>query len=422
MVTNTCIRFFCLVVVSGILSIGTWAGAAGLQPGDSVAVCGDSITEQKFYSVFIEDYLLMCQPVADLKAMQFGWSGEKASGFLSRMANDVLLFKPTVATTCYGMNDGGYAASTPDVLRVYREATEGIVKAFKEAGVRLIVVGSPGAVDTVTFRRPNPTIYNKTLSELRDIAREVADQQGVTFADVYTPMFEAMPKAKAKYGDAYAVAGQKDGFHPDKNGHLIMAYAFLKALGCTGEIGTITMDMKAGKAAATDGHKVLKAAQGLVQVESSRYPFCFSGEPNSPNATRGIIEFFPFNEDLNRFCLVVKNASSGKVKVTWGEQAKVFSAADLGKGINLAAEFQDNPFSEPFARVEEVVKQKQAFETPAIKTLLHSLLLWDKSLPEAKATLTRLRKDLVDKDISLRKAARAAVVPVRHTIKIETAE
>jgi len=41
------------------------------------------------------------------------------------MANDVLPFKPTVATTCYGMNDGGYAASTPEVLRVYREAMEG---------------------------------------------------------------------------------------------------------------------------------------------------------------------------------------------------------------------------------------------------------------------------------------------------------
>src|SRR5882757_4460324 len=79
--------------------------AGQLQAGDTVAVCGDSITEQKQYSVFIEDYLLMCQPAPDLKAHQFGWSGEKADGFLGRMSAEVLPFAPTVATTCYGMND-----------------------------------------------------------------------------------------------------------------------------------------------------------------------------------------------------------------------------------------------------------------------------------------------------------------------------
>jgi len=410
--------FVSLVFIATLLAVGPCVGAAGLKPGDSVAVCGDSITEQRLYSLFIEEYLLMCQPGADLEATQFGWSGEKAPGFLARMANDVLVFKPTVATTCYGMNDGGYAASTPEVLRVYREATEGIVKAFQEAGVRLIVVGSPGAVDTTTFRRGGAEVYNKTLSELRDIAREVAAQHGAAFADVHGAMIEAMPKAKARYGEAYHVAGP-DGFHPRQNGHLIMAYAFLKALGCTGDIGTIQVDMKTGKATATPGHRVLKSAKGLVQIESKRYPFCFFGEPNSPNATRGIIEFFHFNEDLNRFLLVVRNAPSGRVKVTWGDQAKSFSAADLERGVNLAAEFLDNPFSGPFAKVEEVIAKKQAFETPAVKTLLHSLPQWDKSLPEAKTTLNRLRRHVVDKDDALRRSARAAVVPVRHAIRVE---
>src|SRR5438552_18817579 len=83
-----------------------------LKPGDSVALCGDSITEQKLYSVFIEDYLLMCQPVSNPETMQFGWSGEKADGFLARMENDVLRFKPRIATTCYGMNDGGSTKMT----------------------------------------------------------------------------------------------------------------------------------------------------------------------------------------------------------------------------------------------------------------------------------------------------------------------
>ena len=35
----------------------------------------------------------------------------------------------------------------------------------------------------------------------------------------------------------------RDGVHPAANGHLIMAYAFLKGLGCDGNVGTITLDL-----------------------------------------------------------------------------------------------------------------------------------------------------------------------------------
>src|SRR5207245_713423 len=79
-----------------------------LKGGDYVGVIGDSITEQKLYSVYIEDYLLMCRPAGDLRATQFGWGGETSWGFAARMGNDMLPFGCTVATTCFGMNDGGH--------------------------------------------------------------------------------------------------------------------------------------------------------------------------------------------------------------------------------------------------------------------------------------------------------------------------
>src|SRR5688572_18976350 len=61
------------------LSAATLLHAAdGLKPGDHVAVIGDSITEQRLYSLYIEDYLLMCKPQPDLRATQFGWGGETA--------------------------------------------------------------------------------------------------------------------------------------------------------------------------------------------------------------------------------------------------------------------------------------------------------------------------------------------------------
>jgi hypothetical protein len=195
-----------------------------------------------------------------------------------------------------------------------------------------------------------------------------------------------------------------------------MAYAFLKGLGVDGNIGTITVDLAGNKAEATDGHKVLGVNNGAVEVESTKYPFCFFGDPKSPSATSGIIEFLPFNQDLNRYTLVVKNPGAEKVKVTWGKETKEFAAADLARGINLAAEFvADNPFSEPFKKVEAEIRKQQNAETPLVKQTLHNLA---KQADQAKAEQVaqdemKKAKDLFDT------AAKSANEPVKHTIKLE---
>jgi lysophospholipase L1-like esterase len=391
-----------------------------LEPSDRVAICGDSITEQKQYSVFIEQYLLACQPKAQLRAMQFGWGGETVWGFATRVKNDVLGFSPTVATTCYGMNDGGYGPLKPEVAQKYRDTTKALIATLKEGGVRAVVIGSPGVVDSTTYKRPGGAeIYNKTLGELRDIAREVATEAGVGFADVHGAMLESMTKFKAKYPDKPFAGG--DGVHPGANGHLAMAYAFLKALGADGDIGTITVDLAGNKAEATEGHKVLSAANGTVEIESTRYPFVFSGKAEDSQSPRAAAEFVPFNDDLNRFRLVV-NGVNGKAKVTWGTASKEFSADDLAKGINLAAEFPDNPFAQPFAMVEAVVRKQQEFETPAVKKLINSSPEYHRLLPDQTEAVDALVKAAKDRAAVLNDASAASVTPVAHTIKIEAVQ
>jgi lysophospholipase L1-like esterase len=394
-----------------------------LQNGDYVAVVGDSITEQKQYSAYIEDYLLMCQPAKGLHVTQFGWSGETSWGFASRMANDMLSFHCNVATTCFGMNDGGYSPESDEKRKHYHDAQTDIVQQMKKGGVRFIVVGSPGCVDSYAFRNGNHALaemYNKTLGEERDIAKTVAQEQGVAFADVFGPMVDVMQKAEAKYGIHYSIAGG-DGVHPDANGHLIMAYAFLKGLGCNGDVGTITVDLSLGKAEGTDGHVVKSVNNGAVEIESSRYPFCFFGDDlKSTGSTRGMLEFLPFNADLNRFTLVVKNAPAGKkLKVTWGSKSKSFTAEELASGINLAAEFLDNPFCDAFHHVDEVVRNQQNFETPLVKQLIHDLPTYRNIVPAETDSINRIAAELIKKDQGLVDASAVAVKPVTHTIKIE---
>jgi lysophospholipase L1-like esterase len=411
----------CLAALVALLLASSAARGAEplLQSGDYLAVVGDSITEQKQYSVFIEDYLLMCQASAELRQTQFGWGGETAPGFLGRMENDMLRFHPTAMTTCFGMNDGGYSPLTPDKAERYRNAQRQIVERAKQAKIRLIVVGSPGCVDAETFRHDPAAaeMYNKTLSAERDIAREVAQSEGVVFANVFDPMIEVMTKAKAKYGKNYHLAGG-DGVHPDRNGHLVMAYAFLKALGCSGDIGRITVDLKANSAEATAGHTIVSCRDGVVEIESTRYPFCFYGDPAQTSSTRGVIDFFPFNQDLNRLTLVVREPA-GQYKVTWGKAAKEFSAEQLSAGVNLAAEFLDNPFSEPFQQAENVIRRQQDFETPLVKNLLHNMPEYKHMLPEATEDLERIAAAGLNRDRELMKTSGAAIRPVRHKLVIE---
>ena len=43
----------------------------------------------------------------------------------------------------------------------------------------------------------------------------------------------------------------------------------------------------------------------------------------------------------------------------WGEQTRTYSKAELESGVNLAADFLDNSFSEPFAALNAKVAEKQ---------------------------------------------------------------
>lgn len=412
----------CAVLGSGIVAARTaTAGDLLLKKGDRVAIVGDSITEQKQYSKYMELYLLACVPQLDLTMFQFGWGGERAPGFARRMENDMIPWKPTVVTTCFGMNDGSYRPYEERIGKAYEQGSLLIQKRCKELGARM-VVGGPGPVDVDTWRASEPDAdkyYNDNLGKLSEIAAKLASQNGFAYANLHPLMMKVMSDAKAAFGKEYAVCGG-DGVHPGPNGHLVMAYAFLKTMGLDGNIGTFTVDMTGG-AIATDGHRILSADKGLITIESVRYPFCFSGDDKSANGTRSILPFLPFNRDLNRLMLVVKNLTTPSAEVTWGETAKTFSKAELESGVNLAEAFAVTPFSQAFAELESVVAQKQARETRTIKNLISNLPGLEADFKDDPAFLNALgllRRKLLEQSERDASRARATVKPVKHTLRI----
>jgi lysophospholipase L1-like esterase len=394
-------------------------GGLLLREGDRLAICGDSITEQKMYSRLMETYLTVCVPQMKITVRQYGWSGEKTDGFLRRMEKDCLTFDPTIATLAYGMNDSRYRPFDVNNGQWYADHYTAIVRKFKSHDVR-VVVGSPGCAgkiaDWVKSRYGTLEQHNLHLCALRDIAIEVAESEGVAFADIFWPMLQAQVFAPGQHHATeekpYWVAGQ-DGIHPSWAGQVIMAWAMLRSLGLNGEIGTIAVDLGAGKASVTDGHTVDSFKEGMLTLTSARYPFCARGDLDDPNSIRSGMTLVPFAEDLNRFVLKLVSPPAAAYRITWGEQTQEFSAAELVAGVNLPVAFPENPFCANFDLVDEAVAKKQAYETEQVKRVFHGT----EGKADFAAAVTRTEAERAP----LAASVAAAMKPVTHTLHIHAA-
>ena len=106
--------------------------------------------------------------------------------------------------------------------------------------------------------------------------------------------------------------------------------------------------------------------------------------------------------------------------MTWGATTKEFTAAQLAKGINLAAEFLDNPFVGQFNKVNEAVRTQEAQETVVSKIFMHNMPLFDMMATGCAGPAPAAHGGF---GIAAARCAlqegRRLVVPITHTIKIE---
>ena len=317
-----------------------------LRPNDRVAICGGG------YSIYLEDYLLACQPIPGLDVAQFEWSAGDPAGFLARFNTDMLPFKPTVVLTYFWGDVNTYGKTQTD-----------LIEALKKAGVRTIVMGSPKCVDSFGYQHDpvKAAAENRRLAALAEIAKDVAAKEGMVYADVYGESMAAMHKAKAVHGKSYVFENEAG-----EACSLVIASAFLKALGCDGSIGTITIDFAANKAEGTPGQKVVSFKDNTLTVESTRIPFWFPGHGVGATGPLPwpILKCLTFDKELNRYILVVKNLPTAQTKIYWGDQQLDFSSEELAKGVNLAAVMPGwgNPFAGRFSDVDNGVRVQQQEE------------------------------------------------------------
>src|SRR5437764_10087991 len=193
-----------LLVVTASRPLGGMAGALGavqdnrapgnfyLKDGDRVVFYGDSITDQRLYTTFVETYAVTRFPRLKVSFVHSGWGGDRVTGGGGgpvdvRLERDVEAYKPTVVTMMLGMNDGSYREFRDPIFKTYADGYRHIVEKLRAdlPGVRLTLI-KPSPYDDVTRKPTFEGGYNAVLIRYGDFVRSLAQYSGSDFADLNT--------------------------------------------------------------------------------------------------------------------------------------------------------------------------------------------------------------------------------------------
>jgi lysophospholipase L1-like esterase len=313
------------------------------KKGDRIVFLGDSITEQYQYSTDIELYLTTRFPEWNLTFINAGIGGDTATGGANRFANHVLAEKPTAVTIDFGMNDGGYGAFDKKRADQFIEKTEAMLKAAKEAGVRVALI-SPNAVEVRT--NPGLKTYLETQKEFYAPLKELAEKYKVPFVDQYAVTRAVMDKIAADKAPVKAFPG--GGIHTGPAGGLLMAHTILVGLHAPAAVSDLEIDAathKAGKATRCKADKVEGDADGVTfERTDEALPLPVAKD------WRDILPYVDQLKDLNYYGLKVSGLKDGKVTPPLGgsglkgamytlsidgKEVGTYEASALAAGVNL---------------------------------------------------------------------------------------
>lgn len=318
-----------------------------LKDGDRVVFYGDSITDQRLYSTFIESYCVSRFPKEHFTFIHSGWGGDRVTGggggpIDLRLDRDVFVYKPNVVTICLGMNDGSYRNFDQGIFDTYVKGYRHILdRLTKELpGVRITLL-TASAYDDFTRPVGFPGGYNATLIAYGKAVEGLAKEYKATLADTNAPLVVALTEAHSVDADL-STQVIRDRVHPGSGGHVVMAAAVLKAWHAPDTVTDIEVNAKSGKVVTALGTKIsdLKVTPTSITFThtDSALPWPIDRDPNGNKDTQLMLKVTDIEQTLNRFMLKIDNlpAASYAVKVD-GEDMGTMSREQLQGGVDLAA-------------------------------------------------------------------------------------
>lgn len=387
-----------------------------LKNNDRVVFYGDSITDQRLYTTFVETYSVTRFPKLNVRFVHSGWGGDRVTGggggpIDIRLQRDVIAYKPTVVTIMLGMNDAGYKPYDEGLFQTYRAGYEHIIRRIKSAlpGVRITAI-QPSPFDDVTQPRQFEGGYNEVLRRYGKFVQELVEREKLALADLNTPVVAALGKAKAE--DAkLAQEIIPDRVHPGPGGHLLMAEALLKAWNAPALVTAVEIDARTGRAVRAENTEVTALQTGGSISWTQRDAALPMPVDNSDAALQLAVRSSDFVQALNQQRLKVTGLTAVRyaLKID-GEQTGAFTREQLGQGINLAD--LATPMSKQAMAVHALTIRHN--DVHAARWREVDVPLQNQSLPHLQPSLDALdalESELVDQQ-------RAAAQPKPHTYEL----
>jgi lysophospholipase L1-like esterase len=392
------------------------ADAFALRDGDRVVFYGDSITDQRRYTSFVETYVVTRFPKLDVRFVHSGWGGDRVSGggggpIDVRLWRDVLPYNPTVVTIMLGMNDGGYRAFDQAIFDTfangYKHIVEGLRRQFP--GVRITAI-QPSAYDDVTRAPLFEGGYNRVLIRYGEFLSELATARMLDVANLNTPVVETLIKANA----ADAVAAAKlipDRVHPGEQIALVMAQGLLKSWKAPAVVTEVEIDAARHTVSTQANTRVsdVRSEKGVAWTQLDE------ALPMSLNRQDPLVALVlkssDFIESLNRQPLRIKGLARGNYRLEIdGEPTGSFSSEQLVAGINLAD--LPTPMVRQAANVHVFTLQHTAIHNTRWRQL--QVPLQNNESPE----LLNALKGLDELEARLVREQRAAAQPRLHRFQL----
>ncbi|MBQ9668083.1 MAG: SGNH/GDSL hydrolase family protein [Prevotella sp.] len=325
---------------------------APFKKGDRVCFVGNSITDGGHYHSYIWLYYMTHFPFEEMWMANCGVGGDTGKEILNRLDGDVFAKRPTVITLSFGMNDSGsfgYNESQPEKFAAERLALAHeyfykIEERLKNRPqTRMIMIGTSPYDQTSAM---NDNIFrnkNNTMGKIVAFQDSAAKANGWEFVDFWAPM-NKINEEQQKIDPKFSICGN-DRVHPDNDGHLVMAYEFLKAQGMVGKkVADVEVNAKTKKAVRSENCEIsnIENRSGVLTFDYLAYslPYPLDTIPRGWEYRRqqaAALKVIPqFMDEMDNEAFSVTGLKGKYQLLIDGELIDTFTADQLAKGVNLA--------------------------------------------------------------------------------------
>ena len=329
----------CLQAQTPTPTAGTFLPTAqriDLKDGDTFVFLGDSITHQCLYTQYVEDYVYTRYPERRIRFHNAGVSGDVAQNALDRFDEDVAAHQPKFVSILLGMNDGTYRPFDQTVFDRYQAGMTQLLERIQILGAAAIPM-TPTMHDARAARmgprasEPRDTYYNGVLSLFGAWLREMAQQRGLGFVDMYGPLNQITQDQRRSAADWTMI---KDAVHPGSTGQVVMAAALIADAFPKTQVCGITVSQKNGKwLANVSNGKVTDSSElekGAVTIKSNALPWVLPAD-----AGEGY-KLVHAGHRMSNEKLTVRNLATGSYEVRIdGTPIGKWTDAQLSSGIEI---------------------------------------------------------------------------------------